>query len=67
MRLTDEQIAVTLEQHDMIWDAPPIQWNTGVPLANGRIGAMIWGDGSPLKVTLDKYDCWELREQRADP
>jgi alpha-L-fucosidase 2 len=67
MRLTDEQIATTLEQHDLVWDAPPVKWNTGIPLANGRIGAMIWGDGIPLKITLDKYDCWELREQRADP
>jgi len=67
MRLTDEQISATLAQHDMVWDAPPVLWNTGIPLANGRIGAMIWGDGQPLKITLDKYDCWELREQRADP
>jgi len=67
MRLADQQIAATLAQHDMVWDAAPVDWNTGVPLANGRIGAMIWGDGCPLKVTLDKYDCWELREQRADP
>ncbi len=67
MRLTDEQIAATLEHHDLTWDAPPVKWNTGISLANGRIGAMIWGDGSPLKITLDKYDCWELREQRADP
>lgn len=67
MRLTDQQMATYLSQHDLIWEVPALEWNTGIPLANGRIGAMIWGDGKPLKVTLDKYDCWELREQRADP
>ncbi len=67
MQLSDKQLARLLEQHDMLWDAPPEKWLTGVPLANGHIGAMIWGDGEPLKITLDKYDCWELREQVPDP
>ena len=67
MQLTDKQLARLLEQHDMLWDAPPLEWNTGIPLANGHIGALIWGDGEPLKITLDKYDCWELREQVPDP
>jgi len=56
-----------LTQHDLIWDVSPQEWLHGIPLANGHIGAMIWGDGGPLKVTLDKYDCWELREQQPDP
>ncbi len=56
-----------LAQHDLLWDIPARQWLDGIPLANGHIGAMIWGDGNPLKVTLDKYDCWELREQQPDP
>lgn len=67
MQLSDKQLARLLEQHDMLWDSPPEQWLTGIPLANGHIGALIWGDGSPLKITLDKYDCWELREQVPDP
>jgi len=67
VRLTDSQISEYLAQHDFVYDAPPNEWLHGIPLANGRIGAMIWGDGGPMKITLDKYDCWELREQRADP
>ncbi len=67
MRPSDRQMGEYLSRHDMIWDAPPAAWNTGIPLANGHIGALIWGDGSPLKITLDKYDCWELREQVPDP
>lgn len=55
-----------LSRHDMVWEAPPVKWNTGVPLANGHIGALVWGDGNPLKITLDKYDAWETREKGLD-
>ncbi len=54
-----------LEQHDLIWEAPPVRWLEGIPLANGDIGALIWGDGNPLRLTLDKYDAWETREKAA--
>ncbi|MGD9495009.1 MAG: glycoside hydrolase family 95-like protein [Armatimonadota bacterium] len=67
MRLSDEQLREFLARHDMIWTAAPRRWDSGIPLGNGHIGALLWGDGAPLKITLDKYDCWELREQQADP
>lgn len=51
-----------LDAHDLIWERPPLRWLDGLPLANGDIGAMIWGDGAPLRFTLDKYDAWETRE-----
>jgi alpha-L-fucosidase 2 len=52
-----------LEQHDLVWEVPPERWLEGIPLGNGDIGALVWGDGAPLKVTLDKYDAWERREK----
>jgi alpha-L-fucosidase 2 len=55
-----------LDQHDLIWETPPRRWLEGIPLANGDIGALIWGDGAPLKITLDKYDAWETRERRLE-
>ena len=51
-----------LEDHDLVWEKAPTRWLEGIPLANGDIGALIWGDGAPLRVTLDKYDAWETRE-----
>ena len=50
-----------LRQHDLVYEDAPVEWSCGIPLANGEIGALIWGDGNPLKITLDKYDAWELR------
>ncbi len=52
-----------LGRHDLIWEVPPARWLEGIPLANGDIGALMWGDGSPLRFTLDKYDAWECREK----
>ncbi len=52
-----------LEKYSPEWEIAPTKWLEGIPLANGDIGIMIWGDGNPLKFTLDKYDAWETEEQ----
>lgn len=61
----DRLVAKFLAQHDLVYDLSPA-WLSGIPLGNGDIGALLWGDGHPLKVTLDKYDAWELRSTRPD-
>ena len=48
--------------HDFYYEQPPAQWGDGVPLGNGKMGAMLWGDGRPLKCTLDSYYAWETKE-----
>ncbi|MHA1846986.1 MAG: glycosyl hydrolase family 95 catalytic domain-containing protein [Promethearchaeota archaeon] len=50
-----------LKSHELLYEKPPVKWLDGIFLGNGDAGAMIWGDGSPLKVTLDKMDFWEER------
>jgi alpha-L-fucosidase 2 len=50
-----------LRDQDLVYERAPLEWVDGIPLANGSIGAMIWGDGSPLHFTLDSYDVWETR------
>ncbi|MDD5677934.1 MAG: hypothetical protein PHW60_08080 [Kiritimatiellae bacterium] len=50
-----------LDDHDLVYERAPEGWVDGVPMANGHLGAMLWGDGQPLHVTLDKYDVWETR------
>jgi alpha-L-fucosidase 2 len=39
-------------------DAPVCEWHDGVPLGNGGAGALLWGGGSTLNVTLDRADFW---------
>jgi alpha-L-fucosidase 2 len=50
-----------LKQHDLIYEQPATDWVDGIPIANGAIGSMIWGDRQPLRYTLDSYEVWEQR------
>jgi len=52
-----------VDRHDPIWEVAPLRWDQGLMLGNGDIGAVIWGDGNPLKITLDKQDIWEHRHR----
>jgi len=50
-----------VSEHGITHRRAPTQWRDGFPLGNGVLGAMIWGDGAPLSITLDKADLWDLR------
>lgn len=41
--------------------SPAATWDEGLPLGNGLLGALVWGDGGPLKLSLDRTDLWDLR------
>jgi len=43
--------------------APIKTWDEAVPLGNGIMGALLWGEGNQIKVSLDRGDIWDLREQ----
>jgi alpha-L-fucosidase 2 len=50
-----------LQRHNLRYERFPEKWIDGIFLGNGEIGAMVWGNGSPLKISLDKMDYWENR------
>ena len=39
-------------------EAPIATWDDGIPLGNGGAGALLWGGGDMLNVTLDRADFW---------
>jgi len=43
------------------WPFPLHRTHTGIPLGNGRLGALLWGEGSTLKITFGRTDFWEHR------
>lgn len=47
--------------HSLIYDDPALVWDEAFPLGNGLLGALVWGDGKPLKISLDRTDLWDLR------
>lgn len=59
-----------IERHDPIQEVAAEHWEQGLPMGNGKIGAMIWGGSRnrPLTISMDQAEIWEMRayEQPAD-
>lgn len=44
--------------------AAPIKTSDeGIPLGNGVLGALLWGEGHLIRLSLDRADVWDLRPQ----
>lgn len=42
--------------------AAPIQtWDEAIPLGNGLLGGLLWGEGNRLRLSLDRGDLWDTR------
>ncbi len=41
--------------------APINKWDEAIPLGNGLTGGLLWGEGSEIRLSLDRGDLWDLR------
>lgn len=41
--------------------APIRTWDEAVPLGNGLLGGLLWGEGSTIRLSLDRGDLWDER------
>ncbi|MCC7265344.1 MAG: glycoside hydrolase N-terminal domain-containing protein [Candidatus Latescibacteria bacterium] len=48
-------------RHGLHFTTPVEVWDEALPLGNGLLGALVWGAGQPLKISLDRTDLWDLR------
>jgi alpha-L-fucosidase 2 len=48
-------------EHGLHYKTPAVVWDEAFPLGNGLLGALVWGDGKPLRISLDRTDLWDLR------
>lgn len=48
-------------EHGLHYTEPALVWDEAMPLGNGLLGALVWGDGRPLRISLDRTDLWDLR------
>ena len=46
---------------DLQLTAPIDRWDEAIPLGNGLMGGLLWGNGKNLKLSLDRADLWDLR------
>lgn len=44
--------------------APITTWDEAVPLGNGLLGGLLWGDGNTLRLSLDRGDLWDERPSK---
>jgi alpha-L-fucosidase 2 len=60
---TSQPLAVNFPEaaDGLHYDTPATVWDEAIPLGNGIMGALVWGDGQPLKFSLDRADLWDLR------
>ena len=47
--------------HGLHFTTPVRVWDEALPMGNGVLGALLWGDGLPLKISIDRSDLWDLR------
>jgi alpha-L-fucosidase 2 len=48
-------------EHGLHYKTPAMVWDEATPLGNGLFGALVWGDGKPLRISLGRTDLWDLR------
>jgi hypothetical protein len=41
------------------WRFPAAQCHDGIPLGNGTFGALLWGAGETLRLTINRADYWK--------
>lgn len=47
--------------------APITTWDEAIPLGNGLLGGLLWGEGETLRLSLDRGDLWDERPAPGDP
>ena len=41
--------------------APITRWDEAIPIGNGLLGGLLWGDSTRLNLSLDRGDLWDER------
>jgi alpha-L-fucosidase 2 len=44
--------------------APIKTWDEAIPLGNGLLGGLLWGEGHTLRLSLDRGDLWDERPSK---
>ncbi|WP_215224034.1 glycosyl hydrolase family 95 catalytic domain-containing protein [Echinicola shivajiensis] len=47
--------------YQLAFDYLPQTWDEGLPIGNGKIGALVWEKAGRLRISLDHVDLWDLR------
>ncbi len=50
-----------ISEHGLHLAAPIERWDEAIPLGNGMMGVLLWGDNNVIKLSLDRGDLWDVR------
>jgi len=50
-----------MKRHGIRSTSPVHRWDEGLPLGNGLLGLLVWGNGRPLNLSVDRSDLWDNR------
>ncbi|NQT53838.1 glycoside hydrolase N-terminal domain-containing protein, partial [bacterium] len=59
--LAADAAAVPGKELNLTLAAPIKTWDEAVPLGNGLLGGLLWGEGSTVRLSLDRGDLWDER------
>lgn len=48
-----------MKKHKLQFKKSICSWDEGIPLGNGRIGSLIWGNADSLRFSIDRTDIWD--------
>jgi len=46
---------------NLVLKAPITTWDEGIPLGNGLMGGLLWGEKNTIRLSLDRGDLWDER------
>jgi alpha-L-fucosidase 2 len=46
---------------NLVLAAPITHWDEAIPLGNGLMGGLLWGEGTTVRLSLDRGDLWDER------
>ncbi len=55
------RLGIDPSRHHLHYRNPVARWDEGLPLGNGLLGLLVWGDGHPLNLSVDRSDLWDNR------
>src|SRR5262245_25675521 len=60
--MKQRRLSIDSRRHHIHYTKPVSRWDEGLPLGNGLLGLLVWGDGDPLNLSVDRSDLWDNRE-----
>jgi len=60
---TQKQVSPGLPDdcYNLLLKAPVTTWDEAVPLGNGLMGGLLWGENNTIRLSLDRGDLWDER------